>query len=334
VLRSRWRAYRPPTADLLLAAAFILAGQAITWWELETPTGYEGPRGMNAVLNLLFLAAIAWRRRAPLAALCWAVGVFLVPHVVVPHDITFFGGGVPLAFMTASAGYYCARRRALVAAFVALLAVVMISVGTPSMRSIDSYIFNLLLLLGPWAGARGLRVREDRAGALAAELATERAATEAALERGAAAERAHIARELHDIVAHNVSMMVIQVGAARMQLPSDCGPVEAPLLAAEEAGRQTLEDLRRLLGVLRADERAAEDADQPSHPEPPQPGLARLDVLVAPVRSTGLDVAVEIEGDPVVLPSALDLTAYRIVQEALTNTIKHSGATTVTVRLN
>jgi hypothetical protein len=89
VLASYWRAYRPPAVDVALAAAFIVLGQVLTWGELEGPESSAGPRATNAVLSALFLASLAWRRRAPLAAMCWAVAVYFLPHAVVQHDITF-----------------------------------------------------------------------------------------------------------------------------------------------------------------------------------------------------------------------------------------------------
>jgi signal transduction histidine kinase len=280
---------------------------------------------------MLLMAALAWRRRAPLAAVCWAVAVYYLPQAVVPHDMTFLVGAVPLVVLTASAGYYCARHRALAAAGIGLLGLVTVTVGTSYLSRPDYLFWNVVFLLGPWIAARGLREREDGAAALGAALAGERATKETALREVAAAERARIARELHDIVAHSVSVMVVQIGAARMQLQSGTGTAHTPLLAAEDVGRQALGDLRRLLGVLRADEESSHDPT--ASPPPPQPGLSLLDALVAQVRSAGIAVEVHVDGDPVQLPAGLDLTAYRIVQEALTNTLKHAGATHAWIHL-
>jgi signal transduction histidine kinase len=233
--------------------------------------------------------------------------------------------------LTASAGYYCSRRQAVAGAAVTAVVFAVVTLTTAELRSPDAFVTNMVFLLAPWVAARTLREREERAAALAATLATERTSKDADVRQAAAAERSHIARELHDIVAHSVSMMVIQIGAARVQLHAGAADVEAPLLDAEAAGRQTLDDLRRLLGVLRADERVELEAG--AVPEPPQPGLETLEGLVAPAREAGLDVEVDVRGVPVALPAALDLTAYRIVQEALTNALKHSGATTVRIGL-
>ena len=325
------RAHRPPTVDVLIAAGFAVAGQVVTWGELGVPESFSGPRGANAVLNLLLMAALAWRRQAPMAALSWAVAVYFLSHAVVPHDVPLLVGFVPLIVLTASAGYYCRRRMALLAAVVGVVGLTAVTLSTPVLRTLDAFAFNTAFLLSPWLGARGLRKREDRAAAAGAALARERAGQDAALREVVAGERARIARELHDVVAHSVSVMLIQVGAARMQLSAGVAGSEVQLLAAEDVGRQALDDLRRLLGVLRVD--SATGQGPSGDPQPPQPGLSQLAALVAQTRAAGVRVEVRVEGEPVALPTGLDLTAYRIVQEALTNTLKHSGAANATVRL-
>jgi signal transduction histidine kinase len=132
-----------------------------------------------------------------------------------------------------------------------------------------------------------------------------------------AVERGRIARELHDVIAHNVSMVVVQAGAAASVLEGEQPHVRAALEAIETTGRATVDEMRRLLGVLRESEDGAALS--------PQPGLAGLETLVAGVREAGLPVDLRIEGSPTPLPPALDLTAYRIAQEALTNVLKHAG---------
>lgn len=326
---ARGRALRPPATDIAVAAAFAVLGQLVTWKVLQEPQTYMGSRGVNALLNLLFMGALAWRRRAPLAAVTWAVVVYFLPHAVIPLDSPFLTGAVPLIVLTASAGYYCrSRRNAVIALAVSFVGLLVITLTVPWLRTPESFLINTVFLVVPWLGARGLREREKRAARLASSLAVERATKEAAMSAAAAEERARITRELHDIVAHSVSMMVIQIGAARMQIQAGSAAATAPLLQAEKVGRQALDDLRRLLGVLRADEAtdAARDTD-------PQPGVSELDSLIDQARATGLQVELEVLGEPVELPAALDLTAYRIVQESLTNTLKHSGAREATVRL-
>jgi signal transduction histidine kinase len=137
-----------------------------------------------------------------------------------------------------------------------------------------------------------------------------------AARQAVADERARIARELHDVVAHSVSVMVVQAQAGP-RLIADPEGARGAFRAIEQSGREALVELRRLLGVLRATGPAA---------DAPQPGLGSLQSLVDQVREAGLRVDLRVEGDPVQLPAGVDLSAYRIVQEALTNTIKHAGA--------
>ncbi|MGW6196204.1 sensor histidine kinase [Kribbella sp. NPDC055110] len=143
------------------------------------------------------------------------------------------------------------------------------------------------------------------------------------------AERARIAHDLHDIVSHNVSVMVIQTGAARQVLATEPEQAEAALLAVEAAGRDTMAELRHLLGLL-APKASGDDDDALA----PQPSLTRLSELIDRIAFAGLPVEVRISGDPYPLPGGVDVTAYRIIQEALTNALKHGDGVTanVTVR--
>jgi signal transduction histidine kinase len=167
----------------------------------------------------------------------------------------------------------------------------------------------------------GFAVRERAAQAEAAEAR----ATHAEQERETAAriavaeERARIARELHDIVAHAVSVMVLQVGAVRHQLPEELSDDRDALQEVEHTGRAALGEMRRLLGAMRRDDDSVELA--------PQPGLGNLEPLLEEFRRAGLTVDLRVEGSPVSLAQAVDLSAYRIVQEGLTNALKHADAT-------
>jgi signal transduction histidine kinase len=132
----------------------------------------------------------------------------------------------------------------------------------------------------------------------------------------AAEERARIARELHDVVAHSMSTIVLQAGAERVNLPDAQRSTHETLSSIERTGREALAEMRRLVGILRADDEAARS---------PQPSLDRLDELIERVRRAGLDVELHREGTPAELAPGLDISAYRIVQEALTNALKHAG---------
>jgi signal transduction histidine kinase len=193
-------------------------------------------------------------------------------------------------------------------------------------HSASALVFIPLLFGVCWLGGFAVRERAEEA-----EAAEERA-TRAELERAAAAriavaeERARIVRELHDIVAHAVSVMVLQVGAVRHRLPDALGEDRDALIGVEQAGRTALAEMRRLVGAMRHDGDGLELA--------PQPGLDGLDALVEEVGRSGLPVRLHVDGEPFPLPRAIDLSAYRIVQEGLTNALKHAraGHADVTVR--
>ncbi len=193
-------------------------------------------------------------------------------------------------------------------------------------HSASALVFIPLLFGVCWLGGFAVRERAEEA-----EAAEERA-TRAELERAAAAriavaeERARIVRELHDIVAHAVSVMVLQVGAVRHRLPDALGEDRDALIGVEQAGRTALAEMRRLVGAMRHDGDGLELA--------PQPGLDGLDALVEEVGRSGLPVRLHVDGEPFPLPRAIDLSAYRIVQEGLTNALKHARArhADVTVR--
>ena len=176
--------------------------------------------------------------------------------------------------------------------------------------------------LGIAAGALGLAIRERRA--LVASAAERAARLE--LERdqegrlGAAAERARIAREMHDIVSHNLTVMIGLADGAGYALQSSPDAAQTAIERLSATGRQALDEMRRLLGVLR--EEPGEDEDRVYEP---QPGLDRLDDLLARVEAAGVPVSIELHGDPHALPSGVQLTVFRVAQEALTNTLKHAG---------
>ena len=174
--------------------------------------------------------------------------------------------------------------------------------------------------LGAYAQTQRRYRRELQERAASAEREREQLARIAVHE-----ERASIARELHDIVAHSVSVMLVGVRGARDALRASPEVAEETLARVERSGEQSLAELRRILALLREPEQRAESR--------PQPSLAELDELVASYRAAGLAVRLEVIGEPTPLPSGVELSVYRIVQEALTNALKHSGATSVTVTL-
>jgi signal transduction histidine kinase len=200
----------------------------------------------------------------------------------------------------------------------ALLVAVPVVAAEHGSRSVGDYIFPVVIFAITVSVARGLRHR----ALLARELALRNERLEVEREAQAASavsdERRRIARELHDVVAHSVSVMVVQSGAARRVLDSEPDRAVSALAEVERSGRQALSELRRLLGLMR-------DGDENAAVREPQPTLAGLDDLVKRAQDAGLPVELRQEGEPYPLPMGCDLAAYRVVQESLTNALKHAG---------
>jgi signal transduction histidine kinase len=316
---------RPALDDALLTVALLTLGQLTTWLRLDSADAFAGSRWANAVVLAVGTTPLLWRRFLPTAAVAVSTAVLCLPHALVELDVTVLGQFMPLLVVTASCGYYASPRRALVGASLALTGMLVVSASTPFLRTPTSFVFNLLVLLAPWAAARGLRHREDRARRLGAALEHESAHFEGRMAHAVEQERAAIARDLHDVVAHGVSVMVVQIGGARMQLTENHDVAARSLLQAEDAGRQALADLRRMLGVLRSS-----DAPEPQ----PRPGLRYLHGLVERTANAGLHITTCITGNVHTLPAAVDISAYRIVQEALTNALKHGHADHASLRID
>jgi signal transduction histidine kinase len=284
-----------------------------TWW-FEIPA-----------IVVLVLPVFA-RRRFPFAgpAVFWllAAGISFVDGRLIPFAESLFVLGMADAFLL---GKLRDARQAGIGLVVVVGSTVTIVYNIPN-HSASQFVFTPLVFAVSWLA--GFAVRE-RAGQ--AEAAEERAAhAEREREAGAriavAEERARVARELHDIVAHAVSVMVLQVGAVRHNLPEGLAEDRNALRSVEQAGRTALAEMRRLLAAMRNDGEEAELA--------PQPGLDRLDSLVAEIGRAGLSVQLHVDGNPFPLPRAVDLSAYRIVQEGLTNALKHAHASKADVTVH
>lgn len=311
---------RQVLADTGLAALFFVVGQVDVWAPELAIWGDDpvaGVRPLNAVLLAAVALPLAWRRRAPLAAVSVAT-VAAAAQALLP-------GAAPVGLLLAgpvliglySVAAYGGRRRSWVGLGVAAIAVAVHDLTDPALRADlegSSWWWLVLLvgwLVGRYVGSRRTATELERR---ARDLEDEGRETEAAVR----AERARIARDLHDVVAHSVSVVAVQAGAAQAVLDSDPERAREPLGAIETTARNALVEMRRLLGVLRAAEDGATLA--------PQPSLAQLSEVAAQVTGAGLPVEVVVEGEPVPLPAGLELAAHRIVQEALTNALRHSGA--------
>lgn len=317
--------------DVILAAAVTAFGLLVTFAHIGDGTIYHGPSLPNAILSVLVTSALVWRRTKPLLALTWIFAVSAATFVVVRHDLQMVAGFVVIIVLVASAAYHASRREALACLAVGLAILAVLIPLEPQLGGWSGAVFDAAFVTLPWLAARELRRREARAAALGTQLALAQARQREILLE----ERAQIARELHDIVAHSVSVILLQVGAARMRAPGQPGVAE-PLHAAEASGRQALAELRRLLGVLNdspAEDRDRDHAAGERGPDAPQPSIATLDRLASTVRAAGLGIDLAITGEVRPLPPGLELSVYRIVQEALTNARKHGGDARAQVRL-
>ena len=314
---------RPPLLDVLLALALVAVA------ETEVATEHLDPYWASVPTFAISMGVLAWRRRLPFAAILvgFAAGVIAAAAGVSQHEpfSPIFGVFVGLY----SLALYASPHRAIVGLVYAISAAyVQIGLAIHYGESYGGTDFGFIavLLLAPWFVGKAMRGRAARIDVLAlraekAEREREQRAREAARE-----ERVRIARELHDVIAHSVSVMVVQAGAAEEVLRQAPERAVEPIRAVQETGRQALAEMARLLGILRRD---AEELGLA-----PQPGLDDLETLIEQTRRAGLPVELHVEGAPRPVPLGADLSAYRIVQEALTNARKHAGEAhaTVTVR--
>src|SRR3954453_20774785 len=306
--------------DVLLPT--VLVGMAIyeIWVATLAAPGFAGPRVVQTLGALLMIVPLGWRRRYPVAVLpCAFAGAAVEwPWLRSSGQLSFEAFAVILVVWY-SVGAHAELRRGLRAAGVVLVAVVAADVAD----SIAGYhepfdnaaLYPLLFVawaLGSAFRKHGTRERELEAHAVALERERDEKVGVAAAE-----ERVRIARELHDVVAHSVSVMVVQVGGARGILDSEPETARKTLRSAEQTGRHALAEMRRMLGILRV----ADDGRGLA----PQPSLGDGDTVIDQARAAGLPVELHTEGRPHVLPPGVDLAAYRIVQEALTNAVKHAG---------
>ena len=282
---------------------------------LALAAGYVGGAAHNrdwsvgVPLAALQVAPLLLRRRYPRAVLAAVTALWIV-YVTAVEGVPPIATSVAIYTVAAELPRTPALRAAGIAVAASTLAA--LTLGDWSRAAGDLIPFVAAWVIGDSLGTRRAYTEalEERAERLERE-------REAEAARARAEEQARIARELHDVIAHNVSVMVVQAAAANEVFESRPERAREALQAIEASGRSALEELRQLLGVVRDD--GAEYA--------PQPGLDRLDELVDQVRAAGLAVAVSIAGTPRALPAAIDLSAYRVVQEALTNTLKHARAT-------
>jgi signal transduction histidine kinase len=338
----------PTAADAafaaILSAAALLSVYA-TFELLRQDPAFKEPAKPGIIFALLaVMLPLALRRRFPLAVACFVIGAFVIGRLASHPDMPVLAGWegtmtVWACWIALYSAVVHARRTRRTALVVVLLAAVLFGEvvrevffykggaygGLPLNETVllayNAVSIALPILLG--LAVRSRRERERELATRTRELQSER---EENARRAVLEERVRIARELHDVVAHHVSVMGVQAGAARRVMAQQPGKAEEVLSSIEASSRQAVLELHRLLGVLRR-------ADQPDELTS-QPDLAQLPDLVAQAGRGGLKVELSIEGEPRALSRTLEVSAYRVIQEALTNSLRHSGGTTATVRVD
>jgi signal transduction histidine kinase len=310
---------RPGRTDVLISAAFAL------WVVVEVLVGISGPVSVDLTCGLVSAIALAWRRVAPLTAgLCCAGGLCLKSALGVELDGLAMVAAIILAAYSVGR-HRSARTAAWTLAAMAALGMVSLFGLSDADRTPSTYPFIALCVGAPGLAGAALRLQVRRAEDAATRAVRAEVHREEHARRAVQVERERIARELHDTVAHAVSLMVLQSGAVRSRLPHDLVAERDALTLTEDTGREAIAELHQLLGVLRSDD------DLPG--TDPQPTLGQLDRLVEESRRSGLHVEVSIDGARRPLEPALEVSAYRILQESLTNVRKHARAGRVRLRV-
>jgi signal transduction histidine kinase len=319
---------RQNLTDAAIAAGFVVFGLA----SLATAPPRATPPAVEVALVLALFAPLAWRRRFPLAALVAFTAVFAVLALIDLPLSTWFGNGWLVAAYSAAVHGRGRWRTPVgtataVVFLVALVGSVVVQEGVPGNPVLGVALLiagNAAFVVWVWLFGDATHNASERQAELAERTRQLERERETNARRAVLAERVRIARELHDVVAHHVSLMGVQAGAARRVLRQRPDQAEQALAAIETASREAVGEMHRLLGFLRQEPET--DGLEP-------PTMRCLDRLLDQFREAGLPVALAVEGDERPLPPAVDLSAYRIVQEALTNTLRHAGPASASVHL-
>jgi signal transduction histidine kinase len=314
---------RPTTAEWLLALGLGVTGLGEVWVPFVSRQG-SGSTLSATVAIVIVSMLLLWCRRRPVLPLVALPLVWAGTALASPTYVLFYGQFLPLIVTVFMAARHGSGRVPFLSAGVAAGTLVVADVFVPQMRGAGELVFHWTVTTLVWVTGYSLsrwqrRAHESTRRAIEAEVNAARQAMEAVVE-----ERTRISRELHDIVAHSISSIVVQAGAAE-QAEDDREFVGSALASIRSTGNEALTEMRRLVGLLREDEWA---------PRQPQPGLQALPALVAQASHAGLRTELTVAGPERCLPAGLDLAIYRIVQESLTNVRRHSGATTCHVRLD
>jgi len=310
--------------DLLIVIGAVVGALEVALWPADALEPGTSPWLAAPAVAALVLALLA-RHRMPFAApiAVWVLGAAIstLDGRLIASTVGVFAAGMAAAFLL---GMLPDERQSRLGLAVVVLAAAVIVFNDPD-HAPGNYVFTPAIFAIAWLTGYALRERAAEADAAEARAASAEREREENARRAVFEERVRIARELHDVVAHHVSMMGVQAGAARVVIDRDRGKAKEALTAIEVSSRQAVVELHRLLGFLRQ----AGDRDDLA----PSPGLSELPRLAASMSDSNLAVAVSVEGEQRSLPPTIDVSAYRIVQEALTNTLKHAGASRADVRL-
>jgi len=314
--------------DIGVAVLLTTVGLLEVWVPLDS-VGGNGSNVVSTIGLVVFAVCLSQRRARPWVALA---GVLVWPVLGVASGgadnmhLLFFGQLVPLLVLTYSIARHGQGSYRWIGTAAAAFFIIFADLFVPLLQDLNELIFHWGALTLAWLTGHGLRVAADRAAAEALRAHQAEATSREGALRAISDERARIARELHDIVAHSVGVMVVQAGAAEQVVEDDPEFARRALSTIRTTGSAALDEMRRLVAMLRDPELGQDLA--------PQPGIAALPDLVESARDSGLEVDLEVSGDPPHLPAGLDLTAYRIVQEALTNVRRHSEASRAQVTMD
>lgn len=321
----RWVVASRP-ADWLMVASLLLLAWFEIWVEPIFQTGMPGPRVSLTLLAALTLAPLLARRAFPLMVLTVMCLGSLAVGIVGDSDQSSFVLLLGLLIGTYSVAAHAIPRNALLGAVVVAVSAIVLNSVTFEEQALVDAVVPVLFLGAAWVVGKEVHHQRQRAGEMAERTALIARAQRLEVHAAVLAERTRIARELHDVVAHAISVMGIQASAARRTLAPGQEAQQAALLDVERLGREALEEMQQMLGVLRA-----EEDGEGTHP---LPNLTQLSALAADARTAGIAVDIdEWPGELHLLPPGIQLTAYRIVQEALTNVRKHAPDSAVHITL-
>jgi signal transduction histidine kinase len=297
-----------PVADLLLAGGLAVLAEIEVW-----AGDFRGPRVVGAVVAPAAAAALAWRRAHPLETLAAVVAALAGMALAYGTSDASTSVFILVVAIYSAAAY---GSRPIAAAGLVAVAAAVIDLRHPGPSTVGDRLWILILSALVFVAGLATRARQARTTALEAHAEVLEREQDRRAAAAVAEERRRIARELHDIVSHSLGVVVLQAGAAEQVLERDPARALEALRSIRATGQEAIGEMGTLLGLMR---------DEPTASREPQPSLADLERLVATTRDAGLPVDLAIEGRPLALPAALELSAFRIVQEGLTNALKHAG---------